>query len=83
MRRLPPLRNTNQRVDSVTIDGHTLRVGDGVCFKCDIEQCGTIIEIVRGQFGTTLTVENINGFDGGYIGGETITDVQASDCWVE
>lgn len=55
------------------------RVGDSVCFKCDVEQCGTIIAIT----GTRVMLENENGFDGDYIGGNSRTTVDASECWVE
>jgi len=57
----------------------TVKVGDYVGFKCDIEQGGKIIKIE----GNSLTLQNENGFSGEYIGGDTITVEQASDCWVD
>jgi len=62
-----------------TVEGKRVQVGDTVSFKCDIEQSGKIIRID----GDRLTLENINGFDGDYIGGEEITIQSARDCWIE
>lgn len=64
------------------VDGQQVKVGDWVCFKSDIEQCGKIVQIKKG-FGDTLVLENKNGFQGDYIGGDTMTQVSARDCWVE
>jgi len=64
------------------VDGQGVGIGDWVCFKSDIEQSGQIIKIKKG-FGDTLVLENLNGFQGDYIGGETITQVSARDCWLE
>ena len=62
------------------VDGKTVKVGDWVGFKCDIEQCGQIYKIE----GNRLYLRaGPNGFDGGYIGGQETTVEQASDCWVE
>ena len=66
-----------------TVDGQEVKVGDWVCFKSDIEQSGKIVEIKSSYMGKALVLENLNGFHGDYIGGETITTEQASDCWVE
>ena len=33
--------------------------------------------------GTELVLENFNGFQGDYIGGQTQTSVLANECWVE
>ncbi len=65
------------------VDGQIVKVGDYVCFKSDIEQCGKIVEIKKG-FGDTLVLFRDNeGFDGDYIGGENYTQVSARDCWIE
>jgi hypothetical protein len=64
------------------VDGQQVKVGDWVCFKSDIEQCGKIVQIKKG-FGDTLVLENKNGFQGDYIGGEERTQVSARDCWIE
>lgn len=65
------------------VEGQTVTIGDWVSFKSDIEQAGKIVEIRRSSWGVEFTLENPNGFEGGYIGGQTRTVVQASDCWVE
>ena len=58
-------------------------LGDWVGFKSDIEQSGKIVEIKKTYAGTSLTLENVNGFHGDYIGGDTITTQLARDCWLE
>lgn len=68
---------------TATIDGQTVKVGDWVGFKSDIEQGGQIIEIKKSYRGVSLVLENKSGFSGGYIGGKTITTELASDCWVD
>ena len=60
------------------VDGKTVKIGDYVGFKCDIEQGGVIARIQ----GDTLTLTNLDGFHGDYIGGDTITEVSARDCWI-
>jgi hypothetical protein len=65
------------------IDGQEVIVGDIVSFKSDIEQSGVIVEIKRTYAGVSLVLENLNGFSGDYIGGETITTVLARDCWLD
>jgi hypothetical protein len=57
-------------------------VGDIVGFKSDIEQSGVITEIKKSYMGTVLTLENKHGFHGDYIGGDTVTTQEASDCWI-
>ncbi len=67
-----------------TVDGKTVKAGDWVCFKSDIEQCGKVVRVDRDTLGrTVLVLENDNGFEGDYIGGETRTVELASDCWRE
>ena len=61
------------------VDGIVVSVGDWVGFKSDIEQYGTIIAIN----GNRLTIENRNGFSGAYIGGDSVTTQDASDCWLD
>jgi len=58
-------------------------IGDWVGFKSDIEQSGRIVAIKKTYMGTSLTLENLSGFSGDYIGGETITTELARDCWLE
>jgi hypothetical protein len=60
-----------------------VKVGDNVAFKSDIEQWAKIIEIKKTYMGVALVLENIHGFQGEYIGGETITTQLARDCWAD
>jgi hypothetical protein len=68
---------------TATVDGQTIRVGDSVCFKSDVEQSGQVVSIKRTYMGVSLTLESKYGFHGDYIGGSTITTQLASDCWVD
>jgi hypothetical protein len=68
---------------TATVDGKTVKVGDWVGFKSDIEQSGQIVEIKKSYMGYSLVLENKSGFGGDYIGGDTITTESASDCWVD
>jgi hypothetical protein len=69
---------------TATVDGQTVKVGDWVGFKSDIEQSGQIVEIKKTTcFGVSLVLENKSGFHGDYIGGDTVTTELASDCWVD
>ena len=66
------------------VEGQGVGIGDWVSFKSDIEQSGQIVKIKKNLFGSTeLVLENFNGFQGDYIGGQTQTVVRADDCWVE
>jgi hypothetical protein len=58
-------------------------LGDWVGFKSDIEQSGKIVEIKKTYMGVSLVLENVNGFHGDHIGGDTITTQLARDCWLE
>lgn len=62
-----------------------IEVGVWVGFKCDIEQSGQIIKIEKSPWGhgRILTLENKNGFDGHYIGGQTITTIDEQDVWLD
>ena len=70
------------QMTSATVEGQEVKIGDWVCFKCDIEQSGKITAIKKTYSGVSLTLENPNGFDGGYIGGETVHSELARDCWL-
>ena len=66
------------------VDGQGVGIGDWVSFKSDVEQCGQIVKIKNSLFGAPeLVLENFNGFQGDYIGGETLTTVRAIDCWLD
>lgn len=64
-------------------DGVKVMIGDWVSFKCDVEQSGKIKDIVTSSGVQELIIENENGFDGDYIGGETTTTERAASCWKE
>jgi hypothetical protein len=70
---------------TATVEGKQVKVGDSVCFKCDIEQCGTITAIRQSKFSRDieLVLESKYGFHGDYIGGQTRTTQLASDCWID
>ena len=72
-----------EKVTFTNYDGETetRKIGDYVGFKCDIEQSGKIVEIKRGQWGIVLVLENDNGFEGGYIGGDRTTTVDLDQIW--
>ena len=70
-------------MSTAIVEGQTVKIGDYVGFKCDIEQYGKIVKIQKTGFGTQLTLENKNGFDGEYIGGDTVTIQMAEDCWID
>ncbi len=66
------------------VDGQVVSIGSFVCFKSDIEQGGRVVGIGKTLMGSdVLTLENLNGFEGDYIGGDMRTQVLASDCWIE
>lgn len=71
-------------MQSCTVDGQVVKVGDYVCFKSDVEQTGKIVQIRTSSFGKPeLVLESEYGFHGDYIGGQTRTVERAVDCWVE
>jgi len=70
-------------LDSTTVEGKVVKVGDSVGFKCDIEQGGKITKITRTAHGVMLTLTSKYGFHGEYIGGQTVTQQAAQDCWVD
>ena len=72
-------------MQTATVEGQTVKIGDFVCFKSDTEQCGQIVAIKNANWGTgkVLVLENKNGFSGDYLRYATRTEELASDCWVE
>ena len=67
-----------------TVSNEEVKVGDWVSFKADVEQCGKIIKI-KGSILILQAGDNEddgNTFDGDYIGGDSRTEVRASDCWL-
>lgn len=68
---------------TATVEGRTVKIGDYVGFKSDIEQSGKITDIKHCSFqGTVFVLEDEDGFSGDYIGGQTVTEVAARDCWL-
>ncbi len=70
----------------VKIEGGRVKVGDTVGFKADVEQYGKIVKIIEPNFSPTrFVLESFDGsgFEGGYIGGETRTVVDADRCWID
>ena len=62
------------------VQGQTVKVGDWVSFKSDIEQSGRIYKIE----GDRLYLEaGPNGFEGDYIGGQDTTVQRSVDCWLD
>lgn len=71
-----------QRERPTTID--QVRVGDYVCFKYDIEQCGEVVKITRDWQGRRMF--NVIATDGEYVDDHnegTIIQIPARDCWIE
>jgi len=62
------------------VDGQTVKVGDYVGFKSDIEQGGTIYRIEGNRL---FLRAGPNGFEGDYIGGAETTVQMAVDCWLD
>ena len=55
-----------------------------VGFKSDFEQYGVVIAVTENYWGGyKLTIQNENGFEGEYTGGQTETVRDANDCWFE
>ena len=68
----------------------TLKVGDCISFKCDIEQSAEIVKINRSRHswnGTTVTSYTVkappDGFSGHYIGRDDFYEVDEDDVWVD
>jgi len=73
-----------RKMKTARVDGQNVTIGDYVSFKSDIEQGGTITGIKRNMMGNMeLTLEDEDGFEGGYIGGCTQTTQMAVDCWID
>ena len=62
------------------VDGQTVKVGDYVGFKSDIEQGGTIYRIEGNRL---FLRAGPDGFEGDYIGGAETTVQMAVDCWLD
>lgn len=61
-----------------------VRVGDWVCFKYDIEQCGEVVKITRDWQGRRMF--SVVARDGEYVDDHhdgNIIQIPARDCWIE
>ena len=56
-----------------------VKVGDVVYFKSDIEQAGQVVRLTS----NTAVLENLDGFSGDYIGGQTQTVQPLDRLWKE
>ena len=63
------------------VSGVGVSIGDRVCFKSDVEQCGIIVKVAGNIL--TLKAPSDGGFEGGYIGGNEYTTVDARECWID
>ena len=63
----------------------TIKVGDFVGFKSDVEQGGQVSAIRAKSYGSgyTLTLTSEHGFHGEYIGGELTTEEDADRVWTD
>lgn len=55
------------------------QIGQTVWFKSDIEQSGTVIAISSDR--NWVKVQNVYGFEGDYIGGQTTTWIEVEDLF--
>jgi len=62
------------------VNGQTVKVGDYVGFKSDIEQSGKIYKIEGDRL---FLRAGPNGFDGDYLRGAETTVQRAVDCWLD
>jgi hypothetical protein len=71
-----------KNVLTAKVENGKVTIGDTVGFKCGEEQDGKIIDIKTVDNIVILVLEDQDGFSGGYIGGETKTEMEASRCWI-
>ena len=73
-----------KEIEMASVSNKEVKVGDWVWFKADVEQCGKIVKI-KGSMLILQASDNDDDedtFDGDYIGGDSRTEVRASDCWL-
>ena len=63
--------------------GH-IKKGDSICFKHDVEQCGTVVDVERDKW-SGKRVFTVRAFDGGYVDNQqgTLIKVSEDDAWQE
>ncbi len=61
-----------------------IKIGDWVTFKADIEQTGKVVRIIGSGKNAMLTLssDDTYGFDGDYLNGETVVEMEAKRCWL-
>ena len=69
---------------TATVESTTVRVGDIVGFKSDIEQAGKIFNISTNSFGKKVLFLEPTGdhFYGEYLRDAETTKVFPEDCWI-
>ena len=70
-------------IKEIRVNGETIKVGDVVGFKSDIEQSGEVSRIERSQWGGgyTLYLKSEHGFLGEYIGGLHSTTISSREIF--
>ena len=71
-----------ERQRPTTID--QVRVGDWVCFKYDVEQCGEVVKITRDWQGRRMF--SVVARHGEYVDDHhdgSVVQIPARDCWIE
>lgn len=74
--------NKRKSEKSIFINGKDLFIGDKINFKAGEEMTGTIKDMIVSNGEVFLTIEDKEGFYGGYMEGETETEERLSNCWV-
>ena len=61
-----------------------IKIGDWVMFKSDIAQVGKVVQIYKEgkNIMYTLSSDDTYGFDGDYLNGETLVQMEAKRCFL-
>jgi hypothetical protein len=61
-----------------------IKINNWVTFKTDIEQTGKVVQIYKEgkNMMYTLSSDDTYGFDGDYLNGETLVQIEAKKCWL-
>ena len=59
-------------------DPATVKVGDHVSFKSDVEQSAEVIEVRADSF---IVKAPLDGFSGNYIGRDDIAEIYKDEIW--
>ena len=86
MKNTAKYETTAEVKDWDTGEAKKVKVGDWVCFKCDVEQQAEIVGIsstTNWEYVRTLTLKApADGFDGGYLEGHDTFDILANEAWL-